>query len=210
MPQHDVKQGDHLSRIAAEAGFADFHTVWDHPENQALKDKRKNPQILLPGDTVFLPEPGQREESCATEQRHVFRVKAKPLKLRLTVKDFDDHPVANQKCELEVDGQIQELETNGSGLVETEIPARAEQGRLVVPALSLAIPFKIGHLDPVDEPSGWRGRLMNLGYFSPAADDSDPIRLRYALEEFQCDHKLKINGEADDATRAKLKEVHGC
>jgi murein L,D-transpeptidase YcbB/YkuD len=55
-------------------------------------------------------------------------------------------------------------------------------------------------------------RLHNLGYLdrgdwqvSPAAE----LTLRSAIEEFQCDEGLTVNGVADDATRARLVVRHG-
>jgi hypothetical protein len=111
---------------------------------------------------------------------------------------------------LEIEGQRLDLETDGAGLLDIGVSKKAETGRLTIPALNLVVPIKIGHLDPEKEESGWKGRLMNLGYFVEADPDSDELRLRYALEEFQCDHGLKITGKPDDATLRKLKEVHGC
>ena len=40
------------------------------------------------------------------------------------------------------------------------------------------------------------------------AEDEDPS-LRLAIEEFQCEHDLPVNGERDAATEAKLLEIHG-
>jgi hypothetical protein len=45
---YTVRQGDHLSKIAKAFGFSDYHTIWDHPNNGDLKQKRQNPNVLLP------------------------------------------------------------------------------------------------------------------------------------------------------------------
>jgi peptidoglycan hydrolase-like protein with peptidoglycan-binding domain len=68
---------------------------------------------------------------------------------------------------------------------------------------------RIGHLDPHDEDSGWQARLVNLGYIPGTLDDITDDHFRWAVEEFQCDHHLKVTGKLDDATRAKLKDSHG-
>ena len=71
----------------------------------------------------------------------------------------------------------------------------------------------IGHLDPVSEPSGQAARLKNLGYLfsSPEADpDYEQKALGHAIEEFQCDHRLSVDGICGPNTQAKLKEVYGC
>ena len=41
MPEHIVRQGEHLARIARQHGFSDYQTIWDHPENAQLKQKRE-------------------------------------------------------------------------------------------------------------------------------------------------------------------------
>ncbi len=56
MPTHTVKQGEHISRITEQYRFFDYHTIWDHANNSALKQKRQNPNVLLPGDQLFIPE----------------------------------------------------------------------------------------------------------------------------------------------------------
>jgi murein L,D-transpeptidase YcbB/YkuD len=38
----------------------------------------------------------------------------------------------------------------------------------------------------------------------------DKERIRLAVEEFQCDHGLKVDGVGGPDTQNKLKEVHGC
>ena len=107
MPSYTVKQGDYLPKIAEENGFYDYRTIWEHAKNQQLKDKRKNPNVLAPGDELFIPEKTLKKESGATGQLHPFRVKTGKLLLRLIVEDScTGKPVANAKCELRVDGGV--------------------------------------------------------------------------------------------------------
>ena len=217
MIEHVVRQGEYLSRIAKAHGFADYRTIWDHPRNAALKTKRQNPNVLLEGDKLFLPPRELKEEPRATEQRHRFEVKRKPLMLRLQLEDAFLKPLANAKCELTVKGATIKLVTDGNGRLEHEIPPDTEEAGLVIKdALSslndLEIPIQIGHLNPVDELSGQKARLNNLGYFSGPLDQEDQALFRSAVEEFQCDHmgRSAVDGKCGPKTRAKLKEVHGC
>jgi hypothetical protein len=209
---HTVQQGEHLSRIAFLYGFRDYQTIWNHPENAQLKAKRKTPNILLPGDKLFIPDKVPKVEVRPTGQSHRFQLAGQSLKLRIVLRDFDNQPIAGTACVLDVEGQSYDLQTDSEGLIEVDIPAGAENGTLRVPDLELAHAVKIGHLDPVDEDSGWQARLINLGYFagSTGDDSADDLRLHYAIEQFQCDYKLKVTGELDDSTRSKLREVHGC
>jgi hypothetical protein len=72
------------------------------------------------------------------------------------------------------------------------------------------IPFKIGDLDPVLETSGQVARLNNLGYFAGDLSNPDPATFQSAVEEFQCDKSLTVDGICGPATQAKLSQVHGC
>lgn len=211
---HVVKQGDHFSKVAAEYGFADWRTIWNNPANAELKKKRGNPNILYPGDKVTIPEKGEKTESMVTEQRHKFKKNGKPLKLRLMLKDLNFKPLANKKCVLHVDGKQFEITSEANGLVEHEIPPNAERARLLMgddrAPITLEVPIEIGHLDPVDTVSGQKARLNNLGYFAGPLDEEDESLFKSAIEEFQCDHKLTIDGKCGPNTQAKLKEIHGC
>lgn len=204
-----IIQGDQLSGIAQKFGFADFETIWNHANNKALNTKRKNPHVLFPGDVLFIPDHTLKTVSVPTTKVHRFRTSAKPLLLNIILKDFDDEPIANTACELEVEGVIKKLITDAKGLLKATISKTAQKGVLRIPDLDMVVPIKIGHLDPVQEDSGWQARLINLGYHAGPVGDPDDEMLRYAVEEFQCDHGLQIDGDPGPATQAKLKEAHG-
>src|SRR3954466_7677821 len=84
---YTVKQGDHVPGLAARFGFTDYLVIWNHPNNAELKKNRENPNVLFPGDTVYIPEKDSGEFDRPTEKKHKFVLKRKPLKLRLTLKD---------------------------------------------------------------------------------------------------------------------------
>jgi hypothetical protein len=209
MPMHEVKQGEHIVRIARQYGLTKPELVWDDPQNAALKEKRKNPNILFPGDQVFVPELKEKTESRPTGKLHRFQVDGQPLKLKLRVKDESDQPVADAPCRLNVQGRIEDKTTDGDGRIEQPIEPPDEDAMLDISGVQ--VPIKIGHLDPVEELSGQQARLNNLGYDAGPAGTKDDERFRSAVEEFQCDQNVKpITGICDSATQAKLKEVHGC
>ncbi len=214
MPKHTVKQGEHLSRIATEAGFSDPGTIWEHPENAPLRQRRENPNVLMPGDELHIPDRELREESRPTERRHRFRRRGHQVALRIRLLDFDNRSLPNTPCELRVEGRVFSLETDSDGRIEQPILSTDEDALLIftdplVP-FEVATRIRIGHLDPVEEASGQKARLTNLGYFAPHEDDGDKDRFEHAIQEFQCDHGLEVDGICGPATRAKLKEVHGC
>lgn len=208
MAHHTVTQGEHVSRIADERGFSSYRRIWDAPENQALKTLRRNPNVLLPRDDVFVPERETHVEDRATDQRHRFQLETRPLRLRIVLRTVDGEPLRNVPCELFLDATRIPLKTNGRGMIQHDIPKNAEDAKLVVPGRGLEFDLKIGHLDPVEEISGERARLDNVGYFA-GYSQADADQLQWALEEFQCEHELKVTGEYDGKTRDKLEKDHG-
>jgi len=213
--QYSVKQGDYLTKIAKENGFVDYHTIWDHPNNQQLKQKRKNPNVLAPGDELFIPDKAGKEESAATDRRHKYKVKTEKNMLRIVLEDIYGNPVANAKCQLQVEGKVFEVVSDGDGKIEHEIPLTAQNAELVVTEENKALTnvklsVQIGHLDPVEIESGQKARLSNLGYYLGRLDVDNPAKFRSAVEEFQCDHDLTVDGDCGPQTQAKLKQVHGC
>jgi hypothetical protein len=211
---HVVKKGETLAKVAAQYGFADCRTIWDHPANRELASLRENPNVLAPGDMIVIPEKTEKTVTVETDRRYVVRVNMGRVKLRLVLRDFDHELLRNTKCTLSVEGENFELETDGDGLLECPITPTAETAELcfkdpLVP-FDLTVPLRIGHLDPVDTVSGQAARLTNLGYYAGTGDDQDRLAFGYAVQEFQVDHDLPVSGGCDAGTLAKLREVHGC
>ncbi len=210
MPQtYQVQQGDHLSRIAKQFGFTDFHVIWDHPNNQALKAKRGSPNVLYPGDRLYIPDKQQRAEQRATDQKHVFKVSRHPLQLCILLREFDQTPVKNTPCRLEVETESFSLRTDGNGRIEQSISSEAQQATLILRDRQIQV--KIGYLDPVDTPSGQIARLTNLGYYRKQGEETDAATLQSAVEEFQCDQMghNAVDGVCGPRTQAALKQAHG-
>jgi len=213
--KYTVKQGDYLVKIAEENGFADFRTIWEHAQNKELKEKRKNPNVLAPGDELFIPDKKNKTESVATGKTHTFKLKRGKNLLRLVLEDLYGKPIANANCALRVEGKSFQVVSGADGKIEQEIPVTAQEGELVVkdgdtPLKNVKLKIQIGHLDPVEEISGQKSRLSNLGYYLGSLDKDDPAQFRSAVEEFQCDHGLTVDGDCGPKTQAKLKQIHGC
>jgi len=204
---HSVREGETVASIAARHGLAP-ETVWDDPANADLRERRGDPNILFPGDMVVVPDKQVKEESGATEQRHRFRTRRGTVTLRLVLRDAGDEPLADQPCTLVVGGHSFDLTSDGDGVIEQVVPAGEDDGKLLVG--ERVLPLKIGHLDPIDEHAGQRERLNNLGYRAGQGDDPDDPVFCSAVEEFQCDHDLEVDGVVDPETQGKLQEIHGC
>jgi hypothetical protein len=211
-----VKQGDYLSLIADANGFHDYQTIWNDPANADLKKLRVNPNTLLPGDLVVIPDKTDHSESRGSGARHKFQVNAVPLTLQVVVLNVGGKPMANAPVRLDVEGNANQLTTDGSGKIQLPIGNATQAGKLVVQTdtLDCALEVSVGELDPIDEVTGQIGRLNNLGYDAGPAlapvDDDAKMQFRSAVEEFQCDQKLNIDGICGPQTQAKLKAVYGC
>jgi LysM repeat protein len=200
--QHTVQQGDCLSNIAEQYGIP-WKTLWNHPDNADLKQSRKDPNVLYPGDTVNVPDKDLKEESRAVDARHKFKKKGEPthIKIRLLL---DDEPRAGLRYQLVVNGTTSNGSTDNGGYLREAIPPDATTGVLIVGAGTAQEIFQLGFgtLDPIDTDSGVRGRLEALGY--EVQEDLAP-----AVRAFQAKEKLPVTGVIDDSLRAKLKEKFG-
>src|SRR5262249_21261030 len=152
---YTVKQGDFLSKIAAKFGFTNAMTIWDDLNNAKLKQQRKNPNVLFPGDQLFIPDKKQKQEASPTGQKTRFQLKTGALILRLILEDAYNKPIANAQCELTVNGETHKLVSDAKGKIEQVVPANSEKGTLVIkdvttPVNDQIIPILIGHLDPID------------------------------------------------------------
>jgi Putative peptidoglycan binding domain/LysM domain len=210
-----VKQGDHVSSIAQENGLVDYHTIWDHPQNAELKQQRQNPNVLYPGDRLFVPDLEEGNEPCSTDQRHIFKARKTTLRLRLVLEDLYEKPIGGVPCDLVLPGGTRHLTTDGSGKLDEVIPADTHGATLLIkspetPFQDVQIPIQVGGLDPVDKVTGQAGRLANLGYYFNALNPVDQDEFESAVEEFQCDNGLTVDGKCGPNTQNKLKQVHGC
>jgi hypothetical protein len=206
MPNHTVSQGECISSIAWQHGFFP-NTIWNDPANGALKSARRDPNVLYPGDVVFIPEKQIKQVDAVTEKKHTCVLKGVPAKLRLRILD-GDVPRANAKYKLAVDGRWFEGTTDGDGKLEHTIPPGAQRGYLLFEG-DVPIRLVLGDMDPIETISGVQGRLRNLGFDCGTIDGNLSPQLEAALKAFQEKHGLTVTGQADEATKNKLKEVHG-
>src|SRR5437016_6321963 len=119
---HIVVQGEFLSKIARAYGFASHLTIWDAPENKDLKEKRQNPNILFPGDKLFIPDKETKEESRPTERKHKFELQGEKLMLRIVLMGLKNKPLEGHECTLIAEGNRKDITTRTDGLLQEDIP----------------------------------------------------------------------------------------
>jgi N-acetylmuramoyl-L-alanine amidase len=209
MGEYVVQPGDCLASIAKRFGFADWRTIYEHPDNQALRDLRPNPNLVFEGDTIVIPEREPASFSLATGQRHVFQLAVPKTQLRLTLVGSDGAPLVGVPYTLRVGGREMTGDTKDGGAVVHDVPADAMKGELVVGGVAREL--LLGWLDPVETTSGVQARLQNLGYECGAVDGVFGPKTEAAVRAFQEDHPpLVVDGVSGPETRRVLVEEHGC
>jgi len=71
---HEVQQGDSFSKIAALYGVERWNSIYDHLGNESLRSLRPNPNLIHPGDLIFIPLQEPWVTQIMTGQEHHFRV----------------------------------------------------------------------------------------------------------------------------------------
>ena len=211
-----VSQGDCLSSIASEFGLADWQAIYSHAQNEAFRNLRPDPNVIYPGDELFIPDVTQRTEQGATDRLHSFQRKLEPTLLRLVLLDEDHHPLADTLYRLEVGGTVFQGQSGGDGLVEQVVPPRTTRARLSIELThdpqqtGYTWDLRLGAIDPPTVMTGLQARLNNLGYNTGPVDGVQGPRTTEAIRDFQNRYGLKVDGVVGPITRGKLVEVHGC
>jgi len=211
MIRHVVQPGECLSCIAADHGMT-WQKLWELPENRPLRDKRKDPNILLVGDIVFVPVKDLASVACDSEQLHTFKLVRSGARLRLRFL-VQDVPRANAPYRLVIDGIATQGRTNDDGVLFESIPPGALVGTVEFPQGTQGVKsiyeILFGQLDPIDEIAGIQQRLFNLGFDPGPIDGILGPLTKAGVSAFQEANELQVDGIAGPITKAKLVELHG-
>ena len=210
---HIVRAGECLSELAYRRATS-AKAVWTHPKNAELRAARPNPEVLAPGDLIWLPAepsqsafdvwPGMTLNAFAT-------IPTRTIAIRLI--DEDGTPVANEGFRVAGGKALPPAMTDEAGHALFEVPLTTREAVLILPSRHMQLVVKPGRLDPLCTLAGAVGRLQNLGY---GAHDLDALssaeREEYAtfvLAWFQREQGLPATGTLDEATRAALSSRGG-
>jgi peptidoglycan hydrolase-like protein with peptidoglycan-binding domain len=212
MRPYVVRQGDYLGKLAHRYGF-DADEVWNLSDNDKLRQARPNPNILCPGDILYIPESPGRELQATSGTTNQYKASLPTTKVTITLRDRQG-AIANIGYIVEGLAKPIEGTTDGDGVAKFSVPIHVRAVDLVLRGEHHNTRYlvRIGHMDPIEERSGQRARLAHLGYLrAPHAEvdtDEDP-RLEHALRTFQRAQGLPESGAADSATLSALADAHG-
>jgi len=215
MPIYTVAQGDCLSSIADAVGFANWRTIYNDPQNAAFRNLRPDPNVIFPGDQLFIPDRDPGEEPGATDLTHTFELKRSPVLLRVVLLDEDHNPLGGIAYKLSMAGTVIEGKAGPDGVVEQTIQPSTCQATLSIKLArddetGYTWDLQLGALDPETTITGVQARLNNLGYNTGPLDGIKGHRTTDAIKEFQTKYELEVDGIVGPITRAKLVKVHGC
>lgn len=218
MRAYVIRPGDDLSSLAARNGF-DPEEVWDDDHNADLRARRPDPEVLAPGDVIYLPEPAETACHLAAGTSNRYRAVVPKRRVDLVLTAGGSEPFANEPYEVRGLRRPISGRSDGQGAVTLELPAHLRQVELFLPEQETSVILRIGHFDPETTNSGVRTRLANLGYlaardvappaFRSVAGETSAHELAAAVRAFQRDHGLDDTGELDDGTRASILQAHG-
>ncbi len=217
MPVHIVQQGETLNRIAKKYNFVSYEKIYQHEKNAEFRELRPDPNIIFPGDEIFIPEKEDKMGMGSTNSKHTFRIKKPEVeKFRVKIGDSLGVPWVGKRVVLSIGNQNIDAPIGEDGVIEIDLPEGTESGgelKFFMDAESSepshVFEVQLGHLDPVEELSGVQARCNALGFPCGVADGIMGQKTRAGLELFQEAHDLEVDGVPGPKTKAKLKSVYG-
>lgn len=209
---HTVVPGETIQTIAKAHGFRQWRRVLHHPTNSQLREGRPNPEVLAPGDHVFVPEREPKSEPAHVDEETVFVLAPTRRELVLSLQGAGWASGAGTPYSLSIEGTENEGIVDSQGRAQHDIAIDARQASLVleldddVPA---AIELDIGALDPVETEQGVRARLYNLGVVHATGD----VRARdgaAGMTQFrECSGLSRLDEPLSAGAREDLLFAHG-
>jgi hypothetical protein len=170
MQPYVIKDGDFLLQLAFQMGF-DADTVWNDPSNADLQGLRSDPNILLPGDVLQVPDPPdpntQAPPATLTPGSTNNFVAADPptVSLTHTFTGDDTTSYASMAYTVQELPQLTGLQTDENGTVTFQAPVTLQTTTIVFTESGDTWTLALGGMDPINTISGMFKRLQNLGYF---------------------------------------------
>jgi N-acetylmuramoyl-L-alanine amidase len=213
---HTVQEGEYLELIAKQAGFRGYEVIYNDAHNGSFKTARPNPNILYPGDKVYIPDLDPGHDAAATDKKHKYVIKTPMVTLDVYLRR-NGVPLKNRDYTLkfkDLDGKDQKLPgttgADGHLLQKEKIPVGVAEVKLTLANLpSYTRILKLGFLHPITFASGVQMRLNNLGFACGPANGAQSPAYTAALRAFQQKHlPQNVTGKADNDTLDALRNEY--
>lgn len=205
-----VRAGDWIGSIAAEKGHDSWQHIWDHANNRSLRSRR-DPNLLVEGDKVFVPGVKRKRESGNIDALNPFVVEVIRDKLVVRFEDLEKWIEAFGEIEfkLEVGSQKVEGKLSDPGQ-KIEVPLPIDRRQVTLEFGGLSHTLDIGALEPAEKLAGMQARTGNLGIDPGPIDGQNGPLTRSGVRQFQEKYDCKVDGIIGSETRGKAKERYGC
>lgn len=220
MPQvHVAQEHECLNDIAAHYGLLP-EAIWNDPGNADLRALRQDPNVLLAGDVLAIPELREVRHAAQTGKRYRFRRKGVPVQVQFRLLNGSE-PRKDARYLLEVDGEALSGTTGPDGDLAFWVMPGSQQATLELEGEE-RYELKLSRLDPLTEVSGMRQRLVNLGYLDVEGDEDELAVAVIAFKREHCglemtpedllacdDDEYERVTTVDEPTRTRLLAIHG-
>jgi len=152
-----IRQGDYLQSIAWTHGVP-ANQVWSHARNKDLRAERTDPNLLHPGDVLFIPPRARGAPSLRLGAENCYRSMVARVTVKVAFQDASGRPLAGTPFVVEGIAAPIHGTTDASGVVSFDAPVDCGSVVLRLPEHQRALRVDIGHLDPIAEESGLRAR----------------------------------------------------
>ena len=173
MQPYVIRGSDYLSKLAHKFGF-DADAVWNDPNNSDLRKLRTNPEILLAGDILQVPESSFEPppaQPLVIGTTNTFTAPAPPT---VTIKHkfvgVDPSIYASKAYTVRELDDLKGLQTDADGLVTFEVAVTLESATIRFTETGEEWTLAIGGLDPINSTIGIFQRLQGLGYIGEAKE----------------------------------------
>lgn len=224
--KHVVVEGDRMSKIAHQHGYKDYKLLY-LAQPDSLRKKRPNPEILMPGDEIVLPDKIEEKHSAKDKKAHKYEEDTALPEVRVKLLSAGT-PLADRTFTVMADpapstgATLGTVKSDGEGAVKFHVEPATKKVTLACADPPFVIVLRLGHLRPVTEPGGVEQRLDNLNYRVPAAPPAAPADseaekkakaahdrlIKKAAARFQEDRKKTADGKVDDDLRQLLSKAH--
>jgi hypothetical protein len=213
--KHVALYDECITSIAAHYGFSP-QTLWDLPENNSLKKKRPNMNILQEGDEVFIPERSIKWETVQAERCVTIKLSGIQSFLNLQLLDTDRNSRPDTDYLLSITAKSGKVfpdkkgTSDREGFINEPVPPDVDTATIVVmkDGIEDRYDLKLGGLDPFETLRGKQQRLRNLGFYCEY-ETTIGESTQEAVKQFQERYSHDVTGELE-AIAEKLKEVCMC